>query len=75
MQHAPECPAVATADMHPCECGAQHEAENAVEAFWEAELHLGYFTALGLVSKQFSMTPAELEKLLIEDDELNNGNC
>lgn len=74
-QHDPHCPAVASADMHPCECGAEHTDAAAVDAFWEAETHLGYFTALGLASKRFDMTAAALEKLLIADDELNNGNC
>ena len=50
------------------------EQERMIDVFWETEVVLGYFTALGLVSKQFGVTPAALEKLLVEDDELNAGN-
>lgn len=45
-----------------------------VEAFWDAEMESGYEPALAIVSKQFGLSQEDAEKLITEDDELNNGN-
>ena len=45
-----------------------------VDAFWECEGRMDYETALKMTADKFSMTCAEVEKLIIEDDALNAGN-
>lgn len=45
-----------------------------VEAFWDDEGLTNYDDALRRIAERFMMTPAEVNKLIVEDDALNNGN-
>ncbi len=50
-------------------------ASDIVDAFWAAELRNGYDAAVELICKRFGVSKAYLDSALVEDDELNNGNC
>ena len=45
-----------------------------VDWFWETEMSMGYEVALKLTADKFGMACAEVERLTIEGDALNNGN-
>lgn len=49
--------------------------EEFVETFWAAELMQGYDGAMAYCCKRFGLTKEDAERLLIEDDALNDGNC
>ncbi len=44
------------------------------EYFWQQELRVGYEQALKLTAEHFGITCAEVEKITIEVDAMNNGN-
>lgn len=46
-----------------------------VDRFWIVEFRVGYEQALKIVADEYKMTCAEVERVLIEDDALNDGNC
>lgn len=45
-----------------------------LDAFWQIELRGGYDLALAETARRFGVAPEYVEKLLKEQDELDNGN-
>lgn len=54
---------------------AKGATDNAIcDAFWRIEIAVGYEQALKIIAYRFGVTCAHVERLLIEQDELDNGN-
>ena len=51
------------------------EDDAIVEAFWQEELRAGYETALKLIADRFGKSCEYVERLLVEQDAENDGNC
>lgn len=51
-----------------------YEDDAIVDWFWDAQFGAGYEVALKLTADKFGKSCAYVERLLIEQDEMDNGN-